>query len=516
MEKFTSDSYGRHINELMTKFHVPGLSIAVFNSKDVKSRAFGHAYFRPESPAKPDSIYDMASTSKSFTAASIGKLISQKYTIPGTDTPISWNTPVCQILPSDFVLSDARATAETTLEDILSHRSGLPGHDDSYLGIHHTTPDTPQSVTRNLRNLSMNARRLEEYQYCNMMYTVATYVVETLTNDTFTSFLQTHFFEPLKMTSTYLQPSAVAAAHRTDLIARPHYWHKDTNSYKELRLVESPEAQGAGSIQSTVLDYAKWVQAMMKKDEVLFPKETYDDLVKPRIIADIAANEEDSGLPPFQSDGMYALGWETTWYRGHRIISHDGAIAGYGSTMLYLPKLDFGIVMCGNSDGLYRVDQVVTKELIDEQLNVPLADRVDWVEYAENRQKQSEEKIDNRDELREEIGQGNAEQRIPLQAYTGEYYNSGYHDVTVQVKDNRLYIDGSKRSNPIYLDFEHVRDDKFFIVSVSDDEEEVMAYLKGEFAIDEQKKVTALGIDLCEELEDELIWFERSKQCIDS
>lgn len=511
MEKFRTETYSHRINELINKFHVPGLSIAVRSSDEALSKAFGHARFQPDILAKADSIYDMASASKSLTAASIAKLIAEKYSIPGTDTPITWSTPVSQILPSDFVLSDARATEETTLEDILSHRSGLPSHDDSYLGVHHATPDTPQSVTRNLRNLAMNARRLEEYQYCNMMYTIATHIVEVLTKDTFASFLQKHFFDPLNMTSTYLQPSAVEAAGQTDRIAYPHVWRRDTQLYDELGLVESPEAQGAGSIQSTVLDFAKWVQAMMTRDAALFPRDIYADLEKPRIITDPDSNEREPGSVPFQSTGMYALGWEVTWYRGYRIISHDGAIAGYGSVALYIPQLNFTIVMCGNSDGLYGVARVVTKELIDELLNVPAAERIDWVAFVEEQEREHEDKLDDRDELRQMIGEGRTEQQLPLEAYIGQYHSAGYHDVTVQVKEDRLHIDGSTRSNPIWLDFEHVRDDKFFIVALSDVEKEIIAYLRAEFVLDKQNKVTAVGINFCEEMKHELVWFERTK-----
>ena len=53
-------------------------------------------------------------------------------------------------------------------------------HDWSYLGTLAKTPDTPQSVTRNLRNLRICAPIRTKYMYNNMMYTVATYLVEAV------------------------------------------------------------------------------------------------------------------------------------------------------------------------------------------------------------------------------------------------------------------------------------------------------------------------------------------------
>lgn len=59
-------------------------------------------------------------------------IASGNYTVPslpGTSTPLDWTTPIAQIIPADFVLADPWATEHITLEDALSHRTGLPRHD---------------------------------------------------------------------------------------------------------------------------------------------------------------------------------------------------------------------------------------------------------------------------------------------------------------------------------------------------------------------------------------------------
>ena len=59
--------------------------------------------------------------SKSFVAAAISLLVDDM------DFPdVKWTTPVSQLLRDDFVLSDSRYTEEVTIEDMLSHRSGMP------------------------------------------------------------------------------------------------------------------------------------------------------------------------------------------------------------------------------------------------------------------------------------------------------------------------------------------------------------------------------------------------------
>lgn len=68
-----------------------------------------------------DTLFDCASTSKSFTAAAISLLVDDNENYPD----VQWRTPVSTLVP-EFVLKDSHATANVTIEDILSHRSGMP------------------------------------------------------------------------------------------------------------------------------------------------------------------------------------------------------------------------------------------------------------------------------------------------------------------------------------------------------------------------------------------------------
>lgn len=124
-----------------------------------------------------------------------------------------------RLLRDDFVPAGLQYTENVTIEDILSHRSGMPGHDESYLGTNTATPDTPKSVTRNLRNLPLRS----EYQYCNMMYTVASYMVEVLSGEQFAEFLQSRIWDPLQMSNTYHDISGIQARNATALLA--HGYH---------------------------------------------------------------------------------------------------------------------------------------------------------------------------------------------------------------------------------------------------------------------------------------------------
>lgn len=503
MDFINSADFGKHVEDLLGRRHVPGISIAVFNQKDVSCTAFGFATLEPPSPATPDTMYDMASTSKSLTAAAVGKLISNYK----SQDKITWTTPMSKLLPEDFVLPDEYASQNATVEDILSHRTGMPGHDMAYMGVKSATPDTPRSVTRSLRNLPATAPFRTKYQYNNGMFTVATHLVEEMSQTTFAQFLQSNVFDVLGMSSTYLQPSAVKGAGQMDRLATRYVWKKDTASFAALEPVEQPEGQGAGSLQSTVKDYAKWLQAMMKKDETLFEKEIYEELIKPRIICDPEADESD--LEPFTSNELYALGWSTRYYRGHKIVEHSGGISGFTSIMLFMPQHDFGLVILANADGGYPIEYILSMEIIDHVLNVPVPDHIDWVS---RRQKKDDDEDDDEtilDRLRkEQCPSGPRPLQKDRDAYTGVYENAGYGKIVVDIENGRLHIDGSERSEPFTTFFEHVCEDTKFVATEYNDEGEAF-HLKSEFRISPTGEVTAVGISFCQDMGDELIWFEK-------
>lgn len=121
MDLLDSPQFTTRIREHMAKWHVPGLAIALTQNHKVVSRAFGYASLSPEKPCTPDTLFDIASSSKSLTAASVGLLVAAD-AHPG----VKWDAKMSHLLPDDFVMSEDSYTNDITVEDILSHRTGLP------------------------------------------------------------------------------------------------------------------------------------------------------------------------------------------------------------------------------------------------------------------------------------------------------------------------------------------------------------------------------------------------------
>ena len=107
----------------MDKWHVPGLAVAVVQNEETVSRGFGKASLNPPKPCTSETLFDIASSSKSLTAASVALLIADDEKYPH----VQWDATMSSLLPEDFVMSEEDYTANVTVEDVLSHRTGLPG-----------------------------------------------------------------------------------------------------------------------------------------------------------------------------------------------------------------------------------------------------------------------------------------------------------------------------------------------------------------------------------------------------
>lgn len=373
------------------------------------------------------------------------------------------------------------------------------------MGVNARHPDTPKSITRNLRNLPLNNAARTCYQYNNIMYTVATHLLETRTGTPFDSFLQNEVFDKLDMTSTFLQPSAVHAVGQSPRLSTPYYWKH--GSYHIAARQEVPEAQGAGSIQTSVVDYAKLLRAIFQRTHPI-SEAIYTAITTPRTMHNSESLLQELG--PDSRESAYALGWDVRYVRGKRVISHSGVITGYGSRVLMVPDYDFAAILVGNCRTAFDLTAVVEADMLNELLSVPLTDRFDKsiprLKKVRNMQ-QRREKNEVRNAQR--IAQARGTTSLQLSAYTGTFYNVGYKAVTIEVKDGDLILDGSERSSPFTIVLEHIRDDVEFRGYLNADDELGDEIIPLRFEID-NNKAHAVGIVFEPALgADHYLWFKR-------
>lgn len=396
---------------------------------------------------------------------------------------VEWTTPINQIIRADFVLEDEYATGHTTIEDALSHRTGLPSH-DLVLG---QANDTPSKTVQRMRYLPMTAQPRTQWQYCNIMYGVITDLIQTITGTPLEEFLREHFWAPLGMLSTTFQNPSDEPKSR---LARGYYWSSRTNedltdnengSYIPDVYLDLLSTAGDGAIISTVNDYSLWIKALLnaagKKESYNLSspitRDMYHDLVTPRSIIPEAVYQESSTIhtPP-----LYTLGWITAAVNGVKLVTHAGGITGFGTQVYMLPELNYGVVTMGNTYiSSNDAGATIVSKLLTEKLNLT-ADRtaltvrqsLPTVQKARKRSAYHRRRtlsVHNRPSERTE----RLPLPVPLYSFTGLFFHPAYGTLSLTIPT--LATTSSSNSSS-----EQVLEALFYRTAV---EKEVLTHISG-------------------------------------
>ncbi|KAL6713677.1 hypothetical protein ACLMJK_009142 [Lecanora helva] len=414
-----SENFDKAVNHSLHRWHAPGLAVAVVDGQETYGKGYGFAQL-PNKPVTPSTLFYTGSTTKSFTSAALSLLIDDT---ANSTTPLSWQTPLIDLIREDFVLADDYTTSHATLEDALSHRTGLSENGLAWIAKNQTV----RSVTQKLRHVSISAEIRTRWQYCNVMFMTLSYIIEKWTGQWLGHFLKTRIYEPLNMSSTFFSLQDALDAEGSDL-ATGYIWANYSQRYNAVPWMDSPQVSGAGATISNVLDYAKWLRCHMTKSPPLSPA-GHAAVHSPHMISGPLL----AGELGFRGADTYALGWEVSNYRGETMIWHTGGVPGFVTVMLYLPRLQWGLTMMANGmNGIAILEP--TFYLLDDRLGIPESDR----HHLGKIQDQGNEKAlyilrHARDVLYPNAPNPNSALPIslPLEFYSGIYTHPAYPSLTI-------------------------------------------------------------------------------------
>ena len=463
----------------------------------------------PSTSATPSTLFYTGSTTKAFTAAIASMLVDEDKGSP----QLKWDTPLNEVIRDDFVLSNDYATSHVTLEDALSHRSGMPRHDFSYGRQIQSAKD----VVRSLRHLPLSRDLRAEFQYCNTMYTAVSHVIETRSGLPLSQMLHQHIWEPLGMRSTCLSLKD-AQRSKGDLAKGYRY---ENGKYHELPFPNLTPMIGAGGVISNVLDYAKWLRSLLNLSGPISAA-GHQALRTPRTL--IAPQ-----VPPFTGAVSYTLGWISAVYHGHQTFFHQASVDGYGSSVIFFPTLNYGVAVFANTTTARYVCDTLIYQLVDDLLGIPQSDRFDWTKKSvplqyTRRFTYLSASIRFSSELQVELDQYQTTKArlypntpspppstiLPLAEYCGTYRHPAYQDMTFTIREGRLEANREDFTWPMTVELEHVYSN-FFLARASREAKTLRpppAAFAAEFRVGANGKPIAFGAVMTSEME-EKIWFER-------
>lgn len=335
--------------QLMASSGVPGMAVAVVHGgKTVYAKGFGRRVVTDPAPVDADTVFQLASLSKSVGATVVARQVG----LGG----IGWDTPVRNHLPW-FELSDPDSTAAVTIGDMFAHRSGLPDHAGDRL---EDLGYGQREVLTRLRYLPVAPLR-SHYAYTNFGLTAGAEAVAAAAGLDWASLSEQAIYQPLGMAST--------SSRYADFAARPNraLGHVRTNGQWVQGMGTRPDAQApAGGVSSSVNDMARWLAMVLAKGEAGGRRIVEAAALAPALTAQMQSSPPTADYPA----GHYGYGFNVgTTESGLASYSHSGAFGvGAATSFFALPTLDLGIVTLTNG---YPIG-------LPEALNAQFADLVQF------------------------------------------------------------------------------------------------------------------------------------------
>jgi CubicO group peptidase (beta-lactamase class C family) len=399
------------VGRTMKEWGVPGAAIAIVkDGKVVLSKCYGFRDIDHNLPVTDQTLFPIASISKSFTVATLGTL--------ATEGKFDWDKPVREYLP-DFRLYDDVLTAHVTPRDLVTHRTGLPRHDASW----YRSGLTRQEMYSRLRYLEPNRDLRQEFQYNNLMFMTAGYLAGKLAGSTWEDAVTARIFQPLGMRSSgfdfggsFKSASDVAHPYRKD----------DKEAVHEAPIYPGDPALGpAGAIVSNLSDMTQYVLMYLNHgkhgDRQIISEANIRQMISPQMVMRSSDVDPELGYP------HYGMGLFVTTYRGHKYVEHGGNLDGFSLLISFLPDDNIGSVILLNMDGS-SLREVLAYNIADRLLGL---DQVNWDKRELDRYfafKKSEEEARNKSYVprREHTQFSHA-----IDEYVGEYSNPAYGTVAI-------------------------------------------------------------------------------------
>jgi len=411
------------VEGVMKEWRIPGLAVgAIKDGKVVLAKGYGYRDVEKQLPVTSRTLMAIGSNSKSFTVTLMGVLSDEK--------KLDWDKPVRTYLP-DFELKDEAATRLMTPIDLVTHRSGLPRHDQMWF---------PATFSRNelyerLRHLEPNATFRQRYQYNNLMFMTAGVLVERITNQSWDDLIKERIFRPVGMLRSN---TSVRDMPQSDDSSLPYTIRAGKVTAVPYRNIDA--VAPAGSINSSVDEMLKYVQMHIDLGSA-----GGKQIISKRFAATMQSLHSatpgtyDPEAPVYTESGPggYGLGVAVGSYRGHKVVSHGGGIDGFISAMSWMPHDRIGVVVLTNLSGTNPVPPIVQNHVYERLLGLSLTDLAGRAREAQ--QRQARQALERNRKQESERVTGTTPSR-PLAQFAGAYEHPGYGLLTVTEKEGTLTI----------------------------------------------------------------------------
>jgi len=318
-----------------------GAALVAHEGEVIYKKGIGFANMEWDIPNQPDTKFQIASLTKSFTAMLTLQLVAEK--------KLELYKPISHYLPDYPKFSGDKIT----IHHLLTHSSGIPNANNGVKKFR------PNEMVDQFANEPLAFAPGERFGYSNSGYTLLGYLIETITGKSYAEVLQDKILTPLSMTSTGFYQ------HRPLIKNMASGYNKGFGDFFNIDYSDESSAYAAGGIYSTVEDLFVWDQALYS--ERLLPGKHLDLIFSKHI-------------PDPEFGGHYGYGWELIDRKlGNTnsqiaTISHGGSINGYRSSLKRIPSSQSSIALLSNTSYAFlnAISTAILGILYDKPYDFPL------------------------------------------------------------------------------------------------------------------------------------------------
>jgi len=341
------DSLRAHIKKTLEETKVPGLGVGIIrDGKVILAEGFGTRDTNTGLPLDSRSIFLIGSSTKPFTTTALAMLVE--------DGLVAWDAPVRTYVPTFGVHNDDYVSAHITVKDLVTHRTGVPESEVSWMG----STLTRQKMVATIQNAELSVGFREKFQYNNTMFMAAGYVAGQVTNSTYEEVIHDRILKPLGMTRTEFTDLSEDDPPFRDNIAFPHAIEDNTVKRIEFEF-EGAAIRPAGTLASNIDDMLKWLRFNLNQGKYagkeLLSESGFKQLVTPHMHLS----------RPERTDAIqnYGLGWFIEIYNGHKVIHHGGGATGTTTQVLFMHDDNIGMVLFTNAQS--RLPSTLAYYIVD-------------------------------------------------------------------------------------------------------------------------------------------------------
>jgi CubicO group peptidase (beta-lactamase class C family) len=295
--------------------HVPGASIAVVrNGRLVKAAGYGMANLEVGAKARKDSVYEIGSITKQFTATLVMMLVEEgRVSLDGSirkylpDAPGDWS--------------------DVTVRHLLTHTSGIRTYTELD-GFQVRDKLSPKQFIERLAAHPLDFPPGTKQKYNNSGYNLLGFIIESVTGKGYWDVLRERILTPLGMKATRARDLPDVIPNRVS----GYVWEKDRWVNRDGDLTD---IYSAGAMVSTALDLAKW-DAALRKGKVLKP-ESLERMWTPHILPD-------------GTNTHYGFGWGIAEEEGRTVVSHGGSTSGFSAHIRRERDSGLTVIVLTNSE----------------------------------------------------------------------------------------------------------------------------------------------------------------------